>query len=223
MKNINNGGDKVTIRVSTNEDLNKTDAWIGLVGDSDIALETSHAAAGTSVKIPVYIFDDGSSVDSNILLEYRNISFNPKGVRTRILTPTSQPIPAESTQFSVEDGSMLNAGTKLITDPINSLQEEIWIRNISGNNLVVDRAKNGTNRLTIPSGTWVDAIPDHIYLSLTGEDDDFVNVPISLSDIKESWKPIKLYIRVSTGALKTQIKKDTYFRILADEFPRILF
>jgi len=213
----------MTIRVSTSSDLNLTEFWVGIVGDSDIPVITNHSSAGTSDNIIVYIFDDGSSEDLSLLLEYRNISFIPKGVRTRITTITGQPISAESTQFSVEDGSMLNQGTKLITDPINTLQEEIWIRNISGNNLVVDRAKNSTTRLTIPNGTFVDAIPDHIFLSLTGNDDDFINAPISLPDIIESWKPVKLYIKISTGALKTQIKKDTYFRILADEYPRILF
>jgi hypothetical protein len=94
------------------------------------------------------------------------------------------------------------------------------IRNKVGNNFIVDRGKDDTPRLNIPSGTWVESIPEHVYLSLTGNEDTFKNESLKLLDIIEPWNGVRFFMRVTTGALKTQIKVDTFFRLSSNEYPK---
>lgn len=208
--------------------INDRSQWIGSVDSQNIPIVTRHSSSGTSETIVIYVFNDGlrNSDSMAMNLEYRSVSILPRGKRTRILTSLNEDIIPTINSIPVEDPHWYGSGTKIITDPImfggTAIREEFWVKSIQGNSLIVDRGQDGTTALTIPNRTWIEAYPDHIFLSLTGKEGTWVSggTALQIPDILESWKPVKVYVRVSTGALKTQVKIDSYISILGNEYPK---
>lgn len=216
----------MTLRASTSNATNDRAKWIGSVDGTNVPIVTRHSASGTSETLVIYIFNDGKrdSDGENMSLEYKNVKIKPRGKRTRILTSLNEDITPFVNAIPVEDPRWYGSGTKLVTDPIfyggNFIKEEFWVKSIQGNNLIVDRGQNNTTAITIPNRQWIEANPDHIYLSLTGKEGSWVQGELTLPDISDSYTPIKVYVRVSTGALRTQVKIDSYISIYGDEYPK---
>lgn len=217
----------MALRASLSSDVNDRTKWIGSVDSTNIPIVTRHSASGTSESLTLYIFNDGvrDSDGETMALEYKNVTVKPRGKRTRILTSLNEDIAPFVNTIPVEDPKWYGAGTKIITDPIvfggNAVKEEFWIKSIQGNTLTVDRGQNNTSALTLPNRHWIEAYPDHIFLSLTGKEGTWVQGnQLVIPDILDSWTPVKVYVRVATGALKTQVKLDTYLSITSNEHPK---
>lgn len=216
----------MSLKASLSSNPNDRTQWIGSIDGQNIPIVTRHSASGTSETVVLYLFNDGQRDSDGMAmdLEYRNIILKPRGKRTRILTPMNEDIDPTVTTIPVEDPQWYGAGTKLRTDPFliggTPVREEVWIKNVQGNNLIVDRGQNNTPAFTIPNRTWLEAYPDHLYLSLTGKEGTWVQGnQLSIPDIKNAFTPVQVFVRVSTGALKTQVKIDSYLSILSDEYP----
>jgi hypothetical protein len=217
----------MALRASLNSNVNDRSKWIGSVDGQNIPIVTRHSASGTSETVLIYIFNDGNrdSDSEPMNLEYRNVTIKPRGKRTRILTSLGEDIAPYVNTIPIEDPKWYGSGTKILTDPIvlggTQIREEFWVKSIQGNNLIVDRGQNNSTALTLPNRMWIEAYPDHLYLSLTGKDGTWVQgSQLLLPDILEGWTPIKVYVRVSTGALKTQMKIDSFLSINGDEYPK---
>lgn len=217
----------MALRASLSNNLNDRSKWIGSVEGTNVPIITRHSASGTSETVVIYIFNDGNrdSDGEAMALEYKNNYVKPRGKRTRILTSLNEDIAPFVNTIPVEDPRWYGSGTKIITDPIvfggNFVKEEFWVKSIQGNNLIVDRGQNNTSALTLPNRHWIEANPDHIYLSMTGKEGTWVQGgQLQIPDINEAWTPIKVYVRVSTGALRTQVKIDSYISIFGDEYPK---
>jgi hypothetical protein len=218
----------MTLRVSLSSNPVDRSQWIGAVDGGSIPIVTRHSSSGTSETVLIYIFNDGNRDSDGVgmELEYKRVLVAPRGKRTRILTSLNEDISPTTNTIPVEDPKWYGSGTKLITDPIvfggNAIREEFWVKSIQGNNLVVDRGQNGTSAITIPNRQWVEAYPDHIALSLTGKEGTWVQgSELLITDILTPWTPVKVYFRASTGALKTQVKIDSYLSISSDEYPKL--
>jgi len=217
------------LRMTLNkDDLNNSDYWIGPQPDmSNKPIVTKHPSGGSSEVLKIYIWNDGvreSDKDNSITYVYKNIYIIPKGVKTRIATPDGSPILPTSSYISVEDASKYNPGTKLLVTDNLGHYEEVWVRDIQSNVLVVDRAKNGTIALTLPNTSWVEAKVDHVYLSLSGNDGSWIQgQSLFFGDILDVNIPYVFYFKITTQALKTQIKLDTYLQLSFDEYPQITF
>lgn len=220
----------MALKASLSSDVNDKSKWIGSVDGNSIPIVTQHSSSGTSETISVYIFNDGkrdSDADETYNFEYHDVYIKPKGKRTRILTTLGDDVATFNNTIPVEDPRYYNSGTKLITDPIliggKAVTEEMWIKSVQGNNLIVDRGQNNTTPITIKNRTWIEAKPDHIYLSLSGAENSWVQgKDLKLPDISDEWSPVKVYVRVMTGALKTQVKMDSLLQIAANEYPKII-
>lgn len=216
----------MTLKASLSSNVNDRSQWIGSVDGNNIPIVTYHSASGTSEVVMIYVFNDGNRDSDGILmdLQYKNIIVNPRGKRTRILTSMNEDIAPTVTTVPVEDPSWYGSGTKLRTDPISIggtlVREEVWVKTIQGNNLIVDRGQDNTSPITIPNRTWLEAYPDHIYLSLTGKEGNWVQGnQLSIPDILKPMTPVPVFVKVATGALKTQVKIDSYLSILSNEYP----
>lgn len=214
---------------SLSPEIQRTSEWIGSVDGRNIPITTQHSSSGTSEVVSIYIFNDGKRDSDGVdfELEYKNIKIKPRGKRAVITTALNNGIEPFVNTIPVNDPSWYTAGTKLLTDPImyggNKVQEEMWVKTIQGNNLIVDRGQNGTVALSLPDKHWLEAKPDHIYLSLTGQEGTWVhNGELTIPNIKDKWQPVRVYVKVSTGALKTQVKIDSYLSITSDEYPKII-
>lgn len=219
----------MALKASLSSNVNDKSKWIGAVDGNSIPIVTQHSSSGTSETMSIYIFNDGkrdSDGNESYDLEYHDVYIKPKGKRTRILTNMGDDIAVYNNTIPVEDPRYYTSGTKLVTDPIlingKASTEEMWIKTVQGNNLIVDRGQNNTMTLTLPNKTWLEAKPDHIYLSLTGTEDSWIQGnQLKLPDITSEWTPVRVYIKVATGALKTQVKIDSYLSIFGNEFPKL--
>jgi hypothetical protein len=218
----------MTLRVSLSSNPNDRSQWIGAVDGASVPIITRHSSSGTSETVSIYVFNDGNRDSDGVLmdLEYRNAFVTPRGKRTRILTSLNEDITPTTNTIPVEDPQWYGSGTKIKTDPVLvggvAVYEEFWIKNIQGNNLVVDRGQNGTSAMTIPNRQWIEAYPDHVALSLSGKEGTWIQGDkLQIPDILVAWTPVKVYVRVQTGALKTQVKIDSYLSLSSDEYPKL--
>lgn len=218
----------MALRATLSSNVQDRSKWIGSVDGTNIPIVTRHSASGTSEVVSIWIFNDGKrdSDGVDMGLEYRNVNLTPRGKRTRILTALNEDIAPFVNTIPVEDPRWYGAGTKIVTDPLvfgsNTTKEEFWVKSIQGNNLTVDRGQNNTIALTLPNRHWIEAYPDHIYLSLTGVEGTWVQGrQLKLPDILNPWTPIRVHMRVSTGALRTQVKIDSFLSITSEEHPKL--